>query len=264
MAGTGLFQRAEGDFLAGRSANLVTMPRMVPLQQHPSPPPPPPHHHHQHHPHQHHAQHQHQAHAPLQMPPSSVLPPADSRAAQLELAAHLAHGGHRLRRPTVASRRPPPPPPPPPPAAPLPRRHIGRSLVVPASHATPYTPFLLQFLAMLNSPGGVSAYGPAELPAGNAETENYEALLTLAERLGEAKPRGLSKAEVDQLPSYRFNAETHNSDLTSCVVCMCDFESRQTLRVLPCSHEFHTKCVDKWLKVSPVLGCRVGVMGWVR
>lgn len=30
---------------------------------------------------------------------------------------------------------------------------------------------------------------------------------------------------------------------------MCDFESRQLLRVLPCSHEFHAKCVDKWLKV---------------
>lgn len=31
---------------------------------------------------------------------------------------------------------------------------------------------------------------------------------------------------------------------------MCDFETRQLLRVLPCSHEFHAKCVDKWLKVS--------------
>lgn len=31
---------------------------------------------------------------------------------------------------------------------------------------------------------------------------------------------------------------------------MCDFEIRQLLRVLPCNHEFHTKCVDKWLKVS--------------
>lgn len=39
-------------------------------------------------------------------------------------------------------------------------------------------------------------------------------------------------------------------DQTSCVVCMCDFEIRQILRVLPCSHEFHAKCVDKWLRVS--------------
>lgn len=37
-----------------------------------------------------------------------------------------------------------------------------------------------------------------------------------------------------------------------CVVCFSDFECRQLLRVLPCNHEFHAKCVDKWLKVS---GC---------
>lgn len=35
-----------------------------------------------------------------------------------------------------------------------------------------------------------------------------------------------------------------------CVVCFSDFECRQLLRVLPCNHEFHAKCVDKWLKVS--------------
>lgn len=108
------------------------------------------------------------------------------------------------------------------------------------------------------------------------ETENYEALLNLAERLGEAKPRGLARPEIDQLPCYKYNPETHNGlyikrniamhflrmillngrflliagDQTSCVVCMCDFEQRQTLRVLPCSHEFHSRCVDKWLRVS--------------
>jgi E3 ubiquitin-protein ligase RNF38/44 len=84
------------------------------------------------------------------------------------------------------------------------------------------------------------------------EVENYEALLTLAERLGEAKPKGLLKADIESLPSYRFNADARKStmDQTSCVVCMCDFEQRQLLRVLPCCHEFHAKCVDKWLKVG--------------
>lgn len=79
----------------------------------------------------------------------------------------------------------------------------------------------------------------------------FQALLNLAERLGEAKPKGLTKPEIEQLPAYRFNKENHHSDMdqTSCVVCMCDFENRQLLRVLPCSHEFHAKCVDKWLKV---------------
>lgn len=52
------------------------------------------------------------------------------------------------------------------------------------------------------------------------------------------------------LINYRYNVDTHEGDQTSCVICMCDFEMRQVLRVLPCSHEFHAKCVDKWLKVS--------------
>lgn len=80
--------------------------------------------------------------------------------------------------------------------------------------------------------------------------QNYEALLNLAEQLGEAKPRGLAKLEIEQLVSYKFNADTHEGDQTSCVVCMCDFEARQMLRVLPCAHEFHAKCIDKWLRVS--------------
>lgn len=124
----------------------------------------------------------------------------------------------------------------------------------------------------------LSPYGQPETysPDSN-ETENYEALLSLAERLGEAKPRGLGRCEIEQLPNYKFNAETHTGktflltgneissksltffnsfssqlkgDQTSCVICICDFEPRQLLRVLPCSHEFHAKCVDKWLRVS--------------
>lgn len=49
-----------------------------------------------------------------------------------------------------------------------------------------------------------------------------------------------------------------------CVVCFSDFEARQLLRVLPCNHEFHTKCVDKWLKVTqprPLLGITHGEGG---
>ena len=56
----------------------------------------------------------------------------------------------------------------------------------------------------------LSPYGQPETysPDSN-ETENYEALLSLAERLGEAKPRGLGRLEIEQLPNYKFNAETH-------------------------------------------------------
>ena len=62
----------------------------------------------------------------------------------------------------------------------------------------------------------------------------------------------MTKVEIEQMMSYRFNSEVRRNDMdqTMCVVCMCDFENRQLLRVLQCSHEFHAKCIDKWLKVS--------------
>ncbi|XP_027631734.1 RING finger protein 44 [Tupaia chinensis] len=116
----------------------------------------------------------------------------------------------------------------------------------------PYYPsFLPYFLSML--PVSPTAMGPTislDLDVDDVEMENYEALLSLAERLGDAKPRGLTKADIEQLPSYRFHPDSHQSEQTLCVVCFSDFEARQLLRVLPCNHEFHTKCVDKWLKAN--------------
>lgn len=127
------------------------------------------------------------------------------------------------------------------------RRYRSQQAVPPS----PYHPsFLPYFLSMLPVPPNVAPAISLELDVDDGEVENYEALLNLAERLGEAKPRGLTKADIEQLPSYRFNPNNHQSEQTLCVVCMCDFESRQLLRVLPCNHEFHTKCVDKWLKAN--------------
>lgn len=57
--------------------------------------------------------------------------------------------------------------------------------------------------AMFSNPP-LSPYSQADLGSPDTtETENYEALLNLAERLGEAKPRGLTKVEIEQLPSYK-------------------------------------------------------------
>ncbi|XP_029458651.1 E3 ubiquitin-protein ligase RNF38 isoform X2 [Rhinatrema bivittatum] len=135
----------------------------------------------------------------------------------------------------------------------MPRRLTGRSRYRSQQPIPPhpYHPSLLPYvLSMLPVPPAVGPTFSFELDVEDGEVENYEALLNLAERLGEAKPRGLTKADIEQLPSYRFNPSNHQSEQTLCVVCMCDFESRQLLRVLPCNHEFHAKCVDKWLKAN--------------
>lgn len=123
--------------------------------------------------------------------------------------------------------------------------HVASPLSLPPPPPPTYQVFL-NLLAMF--PLSPYAEARGEEAPDSPETENYEALLSLAERLGEAKPRGLARQEIDLLPSYKYSPQTHQGEQSSCVVCMCEFEARQTLRVLPCAHEFHAKCVDKWLR----------------
>ena len=75
-----------------------------------------------------------------------------------------------------------------------------------------------------------------------------QALLNLAESLGDT-PHGLTQCDIDQLLSYSFNEQSEGDSQTLCVVCMYDFDAHQLVRVLPCAHEFHAKCIDQWLKV---------------
>jgi len=64
---------------------------------------------------------------------------------------------------------------------------------------------------------------------------------------------GATENDIRNLPVKRYNShemQDAEGDRTTCVVCMADFEEGEELRVLPCSHEFHTQCVDRWLKVK--------------
>ena len=73
--------------------------------------------------------------------------------------------------------------------------------------------------------------------------------MELGELIGDAKQKGLSKNELQRLPTTVYKADENNAN-TECHICMCDYENGDSLKILPCFHSYHDQCIDKWIKVS--------------
>uniref|UniRef100_A0ACD5TGV1 Uncharacterized protein n=1 Tax=Avena sativa TaxID=4498 RepID=A0ACD5TGV1_AVESA len=58
------------------------------------------------------------------------------------------------------------------------------------------------------------------------------------------------KEIVECLPVkvYRKPLKHQTDEDAQCYICLVEYEEGDSVRILPCNHEFHLTCVDKWLK----------------
>ena len=81
------------------------------------------------------------------------------------------------------------------------------------------------------------------------------------------RPPGTPEALIRALPERKFSAAalprasaitgaivgsgtqaTSSAELSSCLVCLSDYEEGDSLKTLPCLHVFHVHCIDEWLR----------------
>ena len=58
---------------------------------------------------------------------------------------------------------------------------------------------------------------------------------------------GAGDDALARMPTRVFS-ETDSAETPTCAVCMCDAEAGDTLRRLPCGHEFRRDALGTWLK----------------
>ena len=61
--------------------------------------------------------------------------------------------------------------------------------------------------------------------------------------------RPLGAERTQQLPTQRYSKveSVDGPAQEACAICVDDFQEGDNMRVLPCNHHFHLKCIDEWL-----------------
>ncbi|XP_074558454.1 receptor homology region, transmembrane domain- and RING domain-containing protein 1-like [Curcuma longa] len=71
----------------------------------------------------------------------------------------------------------------------------------------------------------------------------------LLQHRAQNSPASMKREAVELLPCLTFRTAFLSSKQTAetCAICLEDYRDGESLRVLPCQHDFHLVCVDSWL-----------------
>jgi hypothetical protein len=106
------------------------------------------------------------------------------------------------------------------------------------------------------------------LPRNPDGSLNVRALEEVAEQM-DRMVHGASDELINMLPTRVYHRSASagggegREELTSCMVCLEEYEEGEELRTLPCLHSFHKSCIDKWLggkKQCPMCKTPIDIM----
>lgn len=92
----------------------------------------------------------------------------------------------------------------------------------------------------------------------SSQRENHEANAELEENQNHnpslhepwhVSTSGLEEALIKSITVCKYKKGNGLVEVTDCSVCLSEFQDDESIRLLPkCSHAFHLKCIDTWLK----------------
>lgn len=104
-------------------------------------------------------------------------------------------------------------------------------------HSSPIPFFMARSLFRALSNGQADPINPA------AQTPHF--LEYIQEIFNNMKKKDRVKNQLKKNKPYSYKKK--NGKAEECPICLSEFKLRERIRSLDCNHEFHKKCIDKWL-----------------
>ena len=80
----------------------------------------------------------------------------------------------------------------------------------------------------------------------NVDEMTYEQICELEESNGKVS-KGLKPEQISRIPEKMWMKESDTTE-SSCSICFEDFTKYQKFKKTACGHEYHSACLNKWLK----------------